>query len=132
MRPDILEYLSQMKKREDNNKSKYLRKIGYYGTTPSPEEFKALAEAYEEANAYKGDESSALSNASSNPVGTVLGIIAVLTYIVSFILGIVLGRHWDEFEFVLALPYWVAGFIAGTMMLGFSEIIQLLQAIKDK
>ena len=107
---------------------------------PSEEEFKAMAEAYEKAHAYKNGEVSASSDAetSGNGVGNVIKAIAIIIYIIALIWGIIAGCDMDywhnkvNFEFGTALLYWSVGFISGTMMLGFSEIIRLLQAIKDK
>lgn len=137
MRPEVLEFLSQMVKKEDNNKSQYLRKIGYYGTSPTEAEFKAMAEAYEKANAYKEEESihgeAGENIVGNNRISNLLTLIAVVVFVIAFILGIVVGKSLGGgFKLGLALLYWAGGFVVGSMMLGFAEIVQLLQAIKDK
>ena len=66
-------------------------------------------------------------------IASILKGIAVLTFIGAAILGIVLGEdHRGDFSFLIALIYWVAGFITGTMFLGFAAIIELLQDVVDE
>ena len=68
-----------------------------------------------------------------NSVGTLIQVIAIITYIAALLVGIALGKDMrGNFSFTAALVYWVVGFISGSMLLGFAEIIQLLQAIKNK
>jgi len=74
---------------------------------------------------------------NSNGVASVLRVISILTYIGGFFYGIVLGfvtagYGSTGFSFITALIYWIAAFISGTIFLGFSEIINLLQQIVDK
>ena len=80
---------------------------------------------------------------ASNPIATALKIISVIIFIGGFILGIVLGTQEveqgiyytytkTEFSFAIALIYWAVSFISGMLMLGFSEIINLLNSIKNK
>ncbi len=79
----------------------------------------------------------------NNAIATVIRVIAVLTYICGFIAGIVFaanqpsysslyGSHSNQFSWVVAFIWWGASFISGTFILGFSEIIKLLNDIKNK
>ena len=76
-------------------------------------------------------------NSNSNTIANALQAIAVLIYGGGFIGGIAFGQvvgeySWDtSFSFLLALPYWAAAIISGTMFLGFAEIIKLLQRLVD-
>ena len=63
-----------------------------------------------------------------NTVAGVLKILAVLIFIGSFIAGIVVGKEVAG----MTLVYWIAGLFAGTMLLGFSEIVRLLHEINRK
>jgi hypothetical protein len=78
------------------------------------------------------------SGIKTNGVATALRVIAWITYIGGFIAGLILGNvdtgyyGLTEFSFSVAIIYWVAAFISGTVFLGFAEIISLLQRIVDK
>lgn len=72
-----------------------------------------------------------------NTMSSVLTVIAWITFIGGFISGIVLARdsysHTDAvFSFTVALTYWAVSFISGIFILGFAEIIKLLNDIKNK
>jgi len=84
-----------------------------------------------------------IEDKNSSKVAIALIIIAWLIYIGGFICGICFGFQEvtygvyyqyteTEFSFVIALTYWVTSFISGTLFLGFSEIIKLLNSIKSK
>lgn len=69
-----------------------------------------------------------------NSSGVLIKTLAILTYIGGFILGLVCGNGfaiYGEFFMPAALIVWVSGFFYGTLLYGFSEIINLLQGIKD-
>lgn len=68
--------------------------------------------------------------ATADPVATALAVIAWITYIGGIIAGIIVGVEAEEF--VTTLVFWASAFITGTMFLGFSRIINLLVAIKQK
>lgn len=80
-------------------------------------------------NKYKQDK-------SENKVAILIRVIAIAIYIVGFIGGIIdansgfLGAHY--FSYRIMLYWWVVTFVSGTMMLGFSEIIRLLDKISKK
>ena len=68
-----------------------------------------------------------------NSVAGLLKVIAIITYVGAFILGIVFGKdNWGDFYFGVALIYWAAGFVSGSMFLGFAEIVRLLHEINQK
>ncbi len=82
---------------------------------------------------YPAGEAAQPGGEHANGVAAALRFIAWATYIGAFLLGVFLGRDlYCDFSLTLASIYWVAGFVSGTMFLGFSEIIQLLQDIKNK
>ena len=90
-------------------------------------------EEYQEVKKYsKGD----VLVQNNNPIATTLRVIAVLVYIVGFIGGIVIGdaaaEYSWEFSWGTAFIYWFISFFSGTTILGFAEIIQLLNDIKNK
>ena len=68
----------------------------------------------------------------SNGIATLLRIIAILTFIGGALIGFEEGQGYYEFYFEEAMPYWAGTFVAGSVFLGFAEIITLLQGINDK
>ena len=66
-----------------------------------------------------------------NAIAMVIRVIAVLTYICGFFVGIEFLNNGSSF-FNVAIICWIASLIIGTFILGFSEIIQLLDEIKNK
>ncbi len=88
-------------------------------------------EEYEMIKKYK--ENTIFS--SSNSVATSLTAIAVAIFVIGFIGGIVLGNIYEisyDFNTPLMFATWVVSVVNGVFILGFAEIIKLLQAIKDK
>jgi hypothetical protein len=66
---------------------------------------------------------------AKNTVGTLIKVLAIITYCCGAFLFFV-GAYNDVIgDGVIAL---IAGFLSGTMLLGFSEIIRLLHGIKQK
>jgi hypothetical protein len=85
--------------------------------------------------------SSEVDDEKTNTVATVLTVLAWLIFVTGLIAGIVLGTEAGEvtsyygdpsFEFSAAWPCWIVSFISGIFVLGFSEIIKLLQKIYNK
>lgn len=78
------------------------------------------------------------SNRNNNKTAIAVQIIGWLEIICGFILGIVLGNtfetgyYYREFNTGLCIGSIVGSIIIGVFILGFGEIIQLLQDIKDK
>lgn len=74
----------------------------------------------------------------NNKMAMMLRVIAVIEIICGFILGGILGDTFGvgyygyEFNWGLCIVIIVAGFINGIFILGFAEVIQLMQDIKDK
>lgn len=71
----------------------------------------------------------------TNAIATAIRVIAVLTYISGFITGIVLGDNlssYYSYNWTATIICWIASIIIGTFILGFSEIIKLLDEIKNK
>ncbi len=80
----------------------------------------------------------------NNNIADILQFIAWVLYIGGFIAGIVFGNesidvgfysfsHTEtRFVWSVALTYWFTAAVSGTVLLGFAEIIKLLEAIKNK
>ena len=86
------------------------------------------------------DRNSDIDSLGKNQYATLLEVIAWMTYLGGFIAGIslanvevpyILGTR-TQFSIVLALAYWAAAFVSGSVFLGFAEIIKLLQQLVDK
>lgn len=80
---------------------------------------------------------------SSNIIATNITIIAFIVFAFTFILGIVYGNTFktisldnlkpkEEFNVLAMFITWGIGAVSGTLLLGFAEIIKLLQRIADK
>lgn len=96
-------------------------------------------EEYEEIKKY----SQKRYTSTNNPVATALTVIAWIVFIGGFIIGIasanvevIKGVYYTytttEFSLTIALTYWCIALISGTFLLGFAEIIKLLDDIKKK
>ena len=73
------------------------------------------------------------NNDEENGIAAAIRVIAVLIYIVGLICGFFFGSTVDyEFSWGVAIIYWCAFAVSGTIMLGFSEIINLLHKINLK
>lgn len=78
-----------------------------------------------------------------NPIAFLLNSVAWILYIGGFFVGIVLGliqidtgsytaRTDFSFSFPAALSCWSVALITGTLFMGLSEVIKLLEEIKNK
>lgn len=75
-----------------------------------------------------------------NGVAVCFVVFAVLTFVGGFILGIVMGAEGassyygsdSDFNFGLAIAYWVASFVSGMTFIAIAEVLKLLTAIKNK
>ncbi len=111
---------------EEEKKQKYYKKVAIEVTD---EEYAEVKRCINSENVDK-----------KNPVAIALIAIAWIVFVVGFILGIVLGteevvyryRTETEFSFAVAMVYWVVSLVSGIMILGFAEIIKLLESIKNK
>ncbi len=87
---------------------------------------------------YKENYNTNMASTESNKMAKILRVIAVIEIICGFIVGGVLGDSFGvgyygyEFNWGLCIGIIVASFINGIFILGFAEVIQLLQDIKDK
>lgn len=70
-----------------------------------------------------------IQTSGENLVATTIKVIAWLTFIGGIILGIIFIVSLSDF--LNALVAWVSSFISGTLLLGFAEIITLLQKLVD-
>lgn len=86
-------------------------------------------EEYEEVKKYSKTQNTEVER---NPISTMLRVIAIIVYVAGLIAGFVLGLdRWGD-PTAMMLVYWIAFFVLGTVYLGFAEIIQLLNDIKNK
>lgn len=95
-------------------------------------------EEYEEILKYCKQSDNTTPVNKENKVAKVLTGIAYAIFIIGAILGFVMGYTKDilddtySFSFAVAIAWWGVSFIGGMFMLGFAEIIKLLNAIKNK
>lgn len=71
----------------------------------------------------------------NNKIAVTLRVVAIIEIIGGFILGVILGNTFEigyDFNWGLFVGTVIAGFISGIFILGFAEVIQLLQDIKDR
>ena len=80
-----------------------------------------------------------LPNIPGNIVATLFKVFAVIIYLGSFFIGLVVGNktmgsyyYSQSFSLGSTMGIWLAGFVSGTIPLGFSEIIKLLHEINVK
>ena len=76
-----------------------------------------------------------------NHIAKILKIISILTFIGGFLVGLIfafqqdttlsylLGDNETVFVWSVAIGYWAGAFVCGMIMLGFAEMIDLLQKI---
>ena len=71
---------------------------------------------------------------AENSVASAIRILAWVTIIGGLILGFFLGKgpYDNEFSFTIAVIYWAVSIVTGIMLMGFSEIIRLLQQNAEK
>lgn len=95
-------------------------------------------EEYEEILKYCKQSDNTTPVNKENKVAKVLTGIAYAIFIIGAILGFAMGYTKDilddtySFSFAVAVAWWCVSFIGGMLMLGFAEIIKLLNAIKNK
>ncbi|CDX03328.1 Hypothetical protein DPCES_3442 [Desulfitobacterium hafniense] len=72
----------------------------------------------------------------TNTIADILKALGLVTIVLGFIVGLIMAidsnSYANNFSLILALPFWIGGFISGIFMLGFSEIINLLHKINLK
>ena len=120
--PEKNEYTSEFSYTEtdpNTQETKYYNKVAIDVTD---EEFEEIKRALESAEGeIPRDE---------NAIADFIKAIGVLLYIAGVIAGFAIGSETESF--VMGLLYFVVAFISGTSFLGFSEIINLLNDIKNK
>lgn len=77
-----------------------------------------------------------LQCSKENTVARLISTLSWIILVASFVNGILLGAFVEEFtgdfNFILALAAWLTGVMAWALLLGFSEVIQLLDSNADK
>ena len=64
-----------------------------------------------------------------NTCETLLRVSAIIIWILGFILGVIIGRSSMGFQFSIAAISWVSSFIFGLLLMGFSDVVMLLNSI---
>lgn len=111
------------------------------------EDFEALKNTAELMPDTKDTTEAVLDNSTQTGLAKFMIILSLVLYLSFFIIGIVMGNNSIEsyltsrshFSFGTALLYWIIGVFAGTIMLGFSHIVDhlykqtlLLKRIQEK
>ncbi len=116
----------------------------YYKEVPIKVTDEEYRELIKYANESKEDNLTYAPDETKNPVAGFLWFIAMALYIGGFLSGIVFAnktvdvggyyysRTATKFMWSVALTYWCTAAVSGTLLLGFAEIIKLLEAIKNK
>lgn len=113
---------------QETKEGRYFKKIPIHVTD----------EEYEEILKYCKQSDNTTPVNKENKVAKVLTGIAYAIFIIGAILGFAMGytKNIPEdtyyFSFAVAVAWWGVSFIGGMLMLGFAEIIKLLNAIKNK
>ena len=84
---------------------------------------------------YKENYNVSVDDAENNKMASILKVIAIIEIICGFIVGGILGDTFEigyDYNWGLCIGIIVASFINGIFIMGFAEVIQLLQDIKDK
>ena len=122
--------IESYKKSVRNQWNSVTRKYDYYHQVPidiSDEEYEEI----KKVSAPIREES--LDNVKSK-ISTAFGVFGYIVFLIGFISGIFVGfnfsEYHDSFNFVIALVSWIITFVFGTMLLGFAEVINLLEKIK--
>ena len=108
----------------------------YYRIVPlkvSEEEWEAIKTAYEKEKKITKQPTGTVPQTNEyvdNAVAKALKVIAIIIFVCGAISGAIIGISAETFMATLAI--WFSVFVVGTMMLGFSEIVKLLDNINDK
>lgn len=89
----------------------------------------------EQKNNYNKRYNTNISYTENNKMAMILRVIAVIEIVCGFIVGAILGDTFEigyDYNWGLCIGIIVASFINGIFILGFAEVIQLLQDIKSK
>lgn len=89
----------------------------------------------EQKNSYNERYNTNISYAENNKMAKILRVVAIIEIVCGFIVGAILGDTFEigyDYNWGLCIGIIVASFINGIFILGFAEVIQLLQDIKSK
>ena len=89
----------------------------------------------EQKNSYNERYNTNISYTENNKMAKILRVVAIIEIVCGFIVGAILGDTFEigyDYNWGLCIGIIVAGVINGIFILGFAEIIQLLQDIKSK
>ena len=105
----------------DFEKGKYFKKLP--PVQLADDEWAMVKNAYEEEQKIKDVQPARKANST----GKLLQVVAVIVYIGALIAGIILGTQTKNFSFGIDFAVWISGGVLGSILLGLSEIINLLQ-----
>ena len=154
MQPEVSRYLEQQREQEEADRAGVLRELGICRRVYLPEGSKLTAEAaqeypYEEegrrfkveAISVTDEEWAAIRSAlhrerlrthrRRNPVSRGLWVLGFAVYAFACLLGVLAflearwTGHWET-AIIQLLTFWFSGVLSGTLVLGVSEIIRLL------
>ena len=106
-----------------SEKSNGINPTRYYKIIPyniSDEEFEILLKLHSTGNISNND-----SNVS-NRCSVFMMVVAIAIYTTGFIVGIMMGQTGYDFNFGITIIYWIVSFATGSLFVGISEIIKLL------
>lgn len=89
----------------------------------------------EQKNSYNERYNTNISYTENNKMAKILRVVAIIEIVCGFIVGAILGDTFEigyDYNWGLCIGIIVVGVINGIFILGFAEIIQLLQDIKSK
>ena len=109
---------------QETKEGRYFKKIPINVTD---EEYAEILKYYSNI-AINQDENNEIKS-GNNSIATVFTVIAVIIFIAGFFVGLYLG---EEIGYDVASICWGSSFLSGMFVLGFAEIIKLLNAIKNK
>ena len=94
----------------------------------SDKEFEDIKKYYKKINANMEKKVE-----EENTIAKVITVIAIIIFICGFIIGFILSYDkYDGFYFSILMLVWCVSAMSGIMLLGFAEIIKLLEKIKNK
>ena len=102
-------------------------KFGYYKEVPisiSDEDYEELVKLE------KNSPAKSIKN-TKNGIATAITIFSYFVILISAIVGLILVSSVKENGWLLMIYFWAGGALSGTLLLGFAEVINLLQKLVD-
>lgn len=115
-------YIIKYDDSDDNFESKELR----FSIRSSAEDEAEKLREYGHANVVVD------SSSEGNTIGSIIHVLGILVIFVGVVVGLVQGITSSEYTLLFTLYWWISSLIAGMMLIGFAEIIKLLDQINKK